>query len=91
MRTEPGSNEDIKKTAQKYGATFVLFDKIEVNGPGAHPLYQWLVTTHKNTLFGSKILWNFEKFLIDRNGRVVTRFNTLSSFTNVESEIQKLL
>lgn len=67
---EPGSNEQISQfCSTNYGVTFPLFDKIEVNGPGRHPLYQTLVGS------GDDIAWNFEKFLIGRSGRVEERFS----------------
>lgn len=67
---EPGTNEQIADfCSTKYAVTFPMFDKIEVNGAGRHPLYETLVAG------GPDITWNFEKFLIDRNGNVVERFS----------------
>jgi glutathione peroxidase len=67
---EPGTNEQIVEfCSTNYNVTFPLFDKIEVNGPGRHPLYRAL--THAEP---GDIGWNFEKFLIDRQGRVIGRF-----------------
>jgi glutathione peroxidase len=67
---EPGSNEQIAQfCTTRFAVTFPLFDKIEVNGPGRHPLY--------DALTGAKpgdIAWNFEKFLVDRKGEVIERF-----------------
>jgi glutathione peroxidase len=66
---EPGTNEQISTfCSTNYGVTFPLFDKIEVNGPGRHPLYRSLIGD------GADISWNFEKFLIGRKGRSVERF-----------------
>jgi glutathione peroxidase len=66
---EPGTNEQISTfCSTNYGVTFPLFDKIDVNGPGRHPLYRTLIGD------GGDIAWNFEKFLIGRNGRSVERF-----------------
>lgn len=72
MGQEPGTEGEIKTFCEtSYGVTFPLFSKIEVNGPGAHPLYQWL----ESETGGGEIQWNFEKFVIDREGRVVERFS----------------
>ena len=67
---EPGTEKDITQFCQlNYAVKFPLTKKIEVNGAGRHPLYQWLTTT-----FPGDIEWNFEKFLIDRDGQVVKRY-----------------
>ena len=71
---EPGTDEAIQQFCQlNYGVTFPVFSKIEVNGAGAHPLYQYL-TAQKPGANGPDIDWNFAKFLIDRSGKVVERF-----------------
>jgi len=70
---EPGSAEEILKfCATTYGVTFPMSAKLEVNGPGRHPLYAWL-TDPANGVPGD-IQWNFEKFLIGRDGRVLKRY-----------------
>ena len=70
---EPGSNEDIKQfCASKYNVTFPMFDKLEVNGPNRHPLYTALAG--KESPFPGDIKWNFGKFLIGRDGKIVKRF-----------------
>lgn len=75
---EPGSDDEICEFAQsKYGATFPMFSKIEVNGEGAAPLYQWLKEQQPGEGESSDIAWNFEKFLIDGGGQVVARFNPM--------------
>lgn len=72
---EPGTNEEIQNfCSSKYGVTFKLFDKIEVNGENRSPLYAKL-TANSNTEQGD-IKWNFEKFLISRNGEIVARFRS---------------
>lgn len=69
---EPGSNAEIASFCEtSYGVTFPMFEKLEVNGEGRHPLYRALIEAKPEP---SDIQWNFEKFLIDRNGRVVERF-----------------
>lgn len=72
---EPGTNEEIKTFCKTtYGVDFDLFAKISVKGDGASPLYKYLVSTEKNGEFGGEIEWNFAKFLIDREGKVIARF-----------------
>jgi glutathione peroxidase len=70
---EPGSEEEIREFCQSnYSVSFPLTQKIEVNGEGRHPIYQWL--TSEANGFPGDIEWNFEKFLIDRHGKVVKRY-----------------
>lgn len=72
---EPGSEAEIKSFCQNnYQVSFPLFAKVEVNGPDAHPLYQYLKKEKRGILFTKWIKWNFTKFLVDRNGRVVKRY-----------------
>ena len=70
---EPGSAAEIQSFCSlTYGVTFPMAEKIDVNGPRRHPLYAWL--TAKENGFPGDIGWNFEKFLIDRDGRVASRY-----------------
>ena len=70
---EPGTSEQIKQfCSSKYQVTFPLFDKIEVNGPNRHPLYALLAG--QDSPFPGDIRWNFSKFLIGRNGKILRRF-----------------
>src|SRR5216683_7945503 len=72
---EPGSAAEIENfCAVNYGVTFPLFEKIEVNGPGRHPLYVHLCETVDDERQAGDVGWNFEKFLIDRRGRPKRRF-----------------
>ena len=72
---EPGSNDDIKQfCSTEYNVSFPMFSKIEVNGDGADPLYKHLTAKDVKPVGSGKISWNFEKFLIDREGKVVHRF-----------------
>jgi glutathione peroxidase len=72
---EPGSNEQIKQfCSSKYQVTFPLFDKIEVNGPNQHQLY--LMLAGKSSPFPGDIKWNFSKFLIGRDGKILKRFES---------------
>jgi glutathione peroxidase len=88
---EPGTNEEIQQFCQlNYGVTFPVFGKLEVNGPGADPLYTYL-TGEKPGPKGGDIQWNFTKFLVDRNGKVVERFEPKVQPEELEPGIQKLL
>ena len=70
---EPGSNEEIAQfCSMKFSVTFPMFGKISVKGADIHPLYRWL-TGHPN---GSKVSWNFNKFLIGRDGDLITHFGS---------------
>lgn len=90
-RQAPESDADIDAFCRlQYGTTFPTFAKIDVNGKGAHPLFQHL---KKQTGFWpwSVIKWNFTKFLVDRNGRVVKRFSPQTPPASVEFRLQQLL
>jgi glutathione peroxidase len=72
---EPGTNEEIGAFCKsKYGVTFPMFSKISVKGADKAPLYQFLTDTKANPKTGGEIQWNFTKFLVDRNGKVIQRF-----------------
>ena len=72
---EPGTESDIAAfCSTKYDVTFPLFAKIDVNGPHAHPLYQWLKSEKKGVLGTGAVKWNFTKFLVDRHGAVLRRY-----------------
>jgi glutathione peroxidase len=73
---EPGTSEEIASfCSTTYGVTFPLTEKVEVNGPGRHPLYAGLVEVPDERGRSGDIRWNFEKFVVDRAGHVVARFN----------------
>jgi glutathione peroxidase len=73
---EPGTSEEIETfCSTTYGVTFPLTEKVEVNGPGRHPLYDGLVEVSDERGRSGDITWNFEKFIVDRAGHVVARFN----------------
>jgi len=88
---EPGTNAEIKKFAEGYGVKFDMFEKIEVNGSKAHPL--WVCLKEKQGgLFGAGIKWNFTKFVIDKNGNPVARLGPMDDpIPKVEDEIKKYL
>lgn len=75
MKQEPGTNLEIKQFCQtRFGVEFDLFAKIAVRGKDMHELYKFLTSKKLNEKFGGPIKWNFTKFLIDRDGKVVNRF-----------------
>jgi glutathione peroxidase len=85
---EPGTNEEIQSFCQlNYGVTFPIFAKIKVNGKDADPLYQYL----KEETGGAPIKWNFNKFLIDKDGRIVKRYLSADSLEGLEADIQAVL
>jgi glutathione peroxidase len=91
-KQEPGSEDAISVFCQQnYGVSFPVFSKIEVNGPGAHPLYQFLKQSRRGFLGIGRIPWNFTKFLVDRKGRVVARFATVRKPETLVTEIERLL
>lgn len=88
---DPGSNKEISEFCMvNYGVTFPMFEKVDVNGQQAHPLFQFLKAEAQGT-FGNDIKWNFTKFLIDRNGNVVDRFAPMTKPEKMENKIIKLL
>jgi glutathione peroxidase len=75
LRQEPGSDAEIREfCSANYGITFPLFAKISVKGRDIHPLYKFLTAPETNPRFPGKVGWNFAKFLIDRTGAVIGRF-----------------
>lgn len=73
---EPGSSEDIAAFCQKnYGVSFDMFEKISVKGKDIHPLYQFLTNKELNGTTNASVSWNFQKFLINKNGEVITSFS----------------
>lgn len=89
---EPGTDEEVAQACElNFGVSFPLYAKIDVNGKNAHPLFQHL-TKEAPGLLGSKaVKWNFTKFLIDQNGKVVKRFAPTDEPANIESHIKALL
>ena len=89
---EPGTDADIKQfCTSKYGVTFPMFDKIEVNGDNRAPLYVWLAGP--TSPFPGDITWNFNKFLIGKDGAIIKRFDskTTPDSTDLTSEVEKAL
>ncbi|MBE5314174.1 MAG: glutathione peroxidase [Xanthomonadales bacterium] len=89
---EPGDEAEIKNFCSlNYDVRFPLFAKVEVNGKGAHPLFQYLKKEAKGILGSEAIKWNFTKFLIDREGRVVRRYAPTDTPESIERDIVELL
>lgn len=89
---EPGEAGDIKKLCElQYQVTFPLFDKIDVRGDTAHPLFQELSDKARG-IFGTRVIkWNFTKFLVDRRGRSVLRFAPITTPAELRDELELLL
>lgn len=88
---EPEENSVIQQFCQRnYNVKFPVFAKINVNGPDAHPLYKYL-RSQKKTILGANIPWNFTKFLVDRQGNVIRRFDPSFEPEKIGKEIEKLL
>ena len=74
---EPGSNETISEFCKKnYGVSFPMAAKISVKGKGIAPIYQWLCNKEENGVMDAKISWNFNKFLLDENGKLIAHFKS---------------
>ncbi|WP_298254281.1 glutathione peroxidase [Bradyrhizobium sp.] len=90
-RQEPGSAAEIGEFCESnYAISFPMFEKIDVNGGNAHPLYQYL-RREKSGLLGSSIKWNFTKFLVDRSGKVVGRYAPTTTPEQLTKDIEALL
>jgi glutathione peroxidase len=91
-RQEPGTDAEIRDfCSMTYDVTFPMFSKIKVNGDDADPLYVYLKSERKGLLGSEAIKWNFTKFLVDREGRVVRRFAPADTPEAIERDIVKLL
>lgn len=91
-RQEPGEASEIGTFCElNYGVTFPMHAKVEVNGAGAHPLFERLTRAKKGVLGSSRIKWNFTKFLIDRRGEVVARYAPTTAPEKLARDIEKLL
>jgi len=89
---EPGKAAEITSfCSMTFGVDFPMFDKVEVNGPGRHPLYAWLTSQKKGLLGTRDIKWNFTKFLTDREGRVVARYAPQVEPEAIAADIEKLI
>ncbi|MEJ9282204.1 MULTISPECIES: glutathione peroxidase [Ureibacillus] len=91
FKQELDSAKDAEEACRiNYGVTFPIHEIVAVNGDDAHPLFKFLTSNTKGVL-GSKVKWNFTKFLVDRNGQVVDRFAPMDKPSKFEKEIEKYL
>jgi glutathione peroxidase len=89
---EPGDAAEIGAFCSRtYGVTFPIFGKVEVNGAGAHPLFQYLKSERKGVAGTQQIKWNFTKFLVDRSGQVTARYAPATKPSDIDPEILRLL
>jgi len=89
---EPGDEAEIASFCRlTYDVKFPMFAKIDVNGPNAHPLYGWLKSNAKGILGTEGIKWNFTKFLIDRSGKVFSRYAPTTKPEAIRGEIEELI
>jgi glutathione peroxidase len=89
---EPGSAEDIRQFCSlTYPVSFPLFAKVEVNGPNAHPVYDFLKAGAPGVLGTEAVKWNFTKFLVAKDGRVVERYAPTTTPAALKADIDKLL
>lgn len=87
---EPGDADEIRAFVDKYGVTFPMFQKVDINGPNTFPLYKHL-KEKKGELLGNDIKWNFAKFLVDPAGKVVERYGPQVPPSEIEKDITPLL
>jgi glutathione peroxidase len=88
---EPGNGQSIAEVCQiNYGVTFPMFAKVDVNGEGAHPIFKYL-KKKLSGWFGSKIKWNFTKFLIDATGKPIKRFSPTTKPEEIDKYLEKII
>ena len=89
---EPGTNEEVKSFCEvNYNVSFKMFDKIDVNGSDASPLFKFLKHESPGIMGTEAIKWNFTKFLVNKDGQVIKRFAPKDGESEIESELQKIL
>jgi glutathione peroxidase len=89
---DPGSNAEIAQFCQlNYGVSFPMMAKIDVNGPAADPLYQWLRTEAPGILGSKSVKWNFTKFLVGKDGQVIKRYAPTDKPASLKADIEKAL
>ena len=89
---EPGTEKEIAAFCERnYGVTFPLFRKVDVNGDDASPLFKWLKKEKPGLMGSEAIKWNFTKFLVDRNGKVVARYAPNDTPESMKADVEKLL
>ena len=91
FKQEPLADEEMSSTCERnFGVSFPMFAKVSVNGRDTHPVYQWL-RSQKRGLFGGRISWNFTKFLLDRDGRVIGRYGPTTEPKQLATDIEQAL
>jgi len=91
-RQEPASEAEIRSFCERtYGVQFPLFSKVDVNGPKAHPVYEFLKRSKSGFLGLRRIKWNFTKFLIDRTGKPIKRYSPQTAPSVIEKDIEEAL
>jgi glutathione peroxidase len=91
-KQDPGSNGEITEFCQlNYGVSFTMFDRIEVNGRDADPMFKYLKKEAKGALGSTRVKWNFTKFLIDADGNVIKRYAPTTKPDDIRADIEKLL
>lgn len=89
---DPGSNQEIGSFCQRnYGVSFPMFAKVDVKGPEAHAIFRYLTREAKGILGSENIKWNFTKFLVSRDGKVLNRYAPTTKPENLEEDIEKAL
>lgn len=89
---DPGTSGEIQEFCQlNYGVSFPMFEKIEVNGNDAHPLYRYLKGQAKGVLGSKAIKWNFTKFLVDQNGKTLKRYGSAEKPAVIKKDIEQIL
>ena len=89
---DPGSNAEIGEFCQRnYGVSFAMMEKVDVNGDHAHPLFKWLKTEAPGLLGSEAIKWNFTKFLVGKDGRVIKRYASMDAPAKLAADIEAAL
>ena len=89
---DPGSNDEIASFCQlNYGVSFPMMGKVQVNGASAHPLWKWLTKESPGLLGSQAVKWNFTKFLVGRDGRVLKRYAPTDSPESMRADIERAL
>ena len=89
---DPGSNAEIGAFCQRnYGVSFTMMEKVDVNGNDAHPLFKWLKAEAPGVLGSEAIKWNFTKFLVGKDGRVLKRYASMDAPASLTKDIEKAL
>nr|WP_297400657.1 glutathione peroxidase [uncultured Marinobacter sp.] len=92
LNQDPGNDDAISQFCSlNYGVDFPMFSKIEVNGAGTHPLFQFLKKEARGLMGTEKVKWNFTKFLVGRDGQVVRRYPPTAKPEDIRADIEKLL